>query len=302
MGCDGGTIPKRHELVRTKQKPEEKDRDSDRVTTWQYCSLTNQRLKEPIVACELGRLYNKDAIIEFLLNKDTSDKPEKMDHIKGLKDIHTLKLSENPAYIQQQKKGDGYLDMHMTKYYCPIAGINMNGKYRFSFLLTCKCVISNKALDQIRDGKCPICSVEYSKDAIIPLNENKTVVERLRANMFKRKEEAKQKKLEKKKKKLQKQDGNNGKEDEPSTSSSVECTSSSVKNKKKTKKREEISSDRVRNLTNTSLANNAKHKLIEDKLYQSDAFKSLFTSHPTAKRAKDKNGHWITYNPYHYSG
>jgi len=62
------------------------------------------------------------------------------------------------------------------------------------------------------------------------------------------------------------------------------------------------SSDRVRNLTNASLANNAKHKLKEDKLYQSDSFKSLFTSHPTAKRAKDKNGHWITYNPYHYSG
>jgi len=299
MGCDGGTIPKRHELVRTRQKPEEKDPDSDRVTTWQYCALTNQLLKEPIVACELGKLYNKDAIIEFLLDKKSSDKPDKVSHIKGLKDIHTLKLSENPAYVKQQKKGDGYLDLHMTKYYCPIAGINMNGKYKFCYLLSCNCVLSRKALDQIRDSICPLCSSAYTKDDIIPLNENKTIVEELRQKMLSRKELAKKKKLEKKQKKKK---SNDVKEevDVPCTSASVTTTALTVKADKK--KKESLSSDRVRNLNSASLANNAKHKLKEDKIYQSDSFKSLFTSHPTAKRAKDKNGHWITYNPYHYSG
>jgi len=120
MGCDGGTIPKRHELVRTRQKPEEKDPDSDRVTTWQYCALTNQLLKEPIVACELGKLYNKDAIIEFLLDKKSSDKPDKVSHIKGLKDIHTLKLSENPAYVPVWKvslrTGDSTLRIYSRIY------------------------------------------------------------------------------------------------------------------------------------------------------------------------------------------
>ena len=57
MGCDGGTIPKRHELVRTKKKPEEKDKVSDLASKWQYCALSNQPLKEPIVACELGRYF-----------------------------------------------------------------------------------------------------------------------------------------------------------------------------------------------------------------------------------------------------
>lgn len=299
MGCDGGTIPKRHELVRTRQKPEEKDPDSDRVTTWQYCALTNQLLKEPIVACELGKLYNKDAIIEFLLNKDSPDKPEKVSHIRGLKDIHTLKLSENPAYVKQQKKGDGYLDLHMTKYYCPIAGVNMNGKYKFSFLLSCKCVLSQKALDQIRDSVCPLCSQQYSKDDIVPLNESEAVVEKLREKMLYRKELAKKKKQEKKQKKLKNVDVKD-KQDVPCTSSST-APVNTVKTISK-KKKDSLSSDRVRNLSNASLANNAKHKLKEDKLYQSDSFKSLFTSHHTAKRAKDKNGHWITYNPYHYSG
>jgi len=55
MGCDGGTIPKRHELVRTKKKPEEKDKDVDLAVKWQHCSYSDQPLKEPVVACELGR-------------------------------------------------------------------------------------------------------------------------------------------------------------------------------------------------------------------------------------------------------
>ena len=67
MGADGGTIPTRCELVKTRQKPEQKDKDSVRIYKWQYCNLTQQPLVRPIVACELGKLYNKEAIIEKLL-------------------------------------------------------------------------------------------------------------------------------------------------------------------------------------------------------------------------------------------
>jgi len=59
---------------------------------------------------------------------------------------------------------------------------------------------------------------------------------------------------------------------------------------------------RVKDLNTNSTVQGAKHKLQEEKIFQTEAFKSLFTSHPSAKRAKDKNGHWITYNPYHYAG
>ena len=55
MGCDGGTIPKRHELVKTKQRPEAKDKTSNRAALWTLCSLSSQLLKDPIVACQLGR-------------------------------------------------------------------------------------------------------------------------------------------------------------------------------------------------------------------------------------------------------
>lgn len=55
MGCDGGTIPKRHELVKTKQKEEQRDKNADLAAKWKHCALSNQPIEEPIVACELGR-------------------------------------------------------------------------------------------------------------------------------------------------------------------------------------------------------------------------------------------------------
>ena len=40
MGCDGGTIPKRDELVRQKKKKEQKDPDSERLYLWGHCSVS----------------------------------------------------------------------------------------------------------------------------------------------------------------------------------------------------------------------------------------------------------------------
>ncbi|KAG8131698.1 hypothetical protein E2320_009619, partial [Naja naja] len=86
MGCDGGTIPKRHELVKGPRKMEKVDKNAELVAQWYYCTLSQEKLSRPIVACELGRLYNKDAVIEFLLDK-SSDKVlvEAASHIKSIK-------------------------------------------------------------------------------------------------------------------------------------------------------------------------------------------------------------------------
>lgn len=43
-------------------------------------------LQEPIVACALGKLYNKDAIIEYLLDKTAyGDGDDICGHIRSLK-------------------------------------------------------------------------------------------------------------------------------------------------------------------------------------------------------------------------
>ena len=68
----------------------QKDKDSVRLYKWQHCHLTQQKLTKPIVACELGFLYNKEAVIEKLLdskgNKDSdSNKNDIGSHIRSLK-------------------------------------------------------------------------------------------------------------------------------------------------------------------------------------------------------------------------
>lgn len=43
-------------------------------------------LEEPIVSCALGKLYNKDAILEYLLDKNAyGDGEEICGHIKSIK-------------------------------------------------------------------------------------------------------------------------------------------------------------------------------------------------------------------------
>lgn len=55
MGADGGTIPKRCELVRSKKKSEKADKNVTNAAKWTTCQLSNEKLKKPVVACRFGR-------------------------------------------------------------------------------------------------------------------------------------------------------------------------------------------------------------------------------------------------------
>lgn len=58
MGGDGGSIPRREELVRSKQKPQRAERRVVNAALWRHCALTQDPLRPPIVSCRLGR-YNR---------------------------------------------------------------------------------------------------------------------------------------------------------------------------------------------------------------------------------------------------
>ena len=59
MGCDGGTIPTRDELVKLKKKPEQKDADAVRLLKWAHCALSQQ------VRLLRSHIFNK--VVETLL-------------------------------------------------------------------------------------------------------------------------------------------------------------------------------------------------------------------------------------------
>jgi len=179
MGCDGGTIPTRDELVRTKQNPERKDKNSVREYRWQYYHLTQQKLTQPIVSCQLGRLYNKEAIVKMLLKRKNvsssgdTDEDEHIldsavvDHIRTLKDVRELKLENNPVFDPKKVKapsGDGsYNDTYQSAFTCPIAGLEMNGSYTFLFDWISGYVISERGHNVVK------------KDPAHAINENNIV-------------------------------------------------------------------------------------------------------------------------------
>lgn len=316
MGCDGGTIPRRDELVKTKKKPEQKDKIAELSSKWQFCALTSNRLKPPIVSCELGRLYNKDALIEYLLNKDEAPNGEIAKHIRTLKDVIELNLTERPNYKEKEaERGDELNDNQESRYICPVVGLDMNGRYRFSYLRSCGCVLSERCLKEVKSDACHKCGKPFDlNEDVIPINGTDEEVEQLRLRMEERRLKAKLEKKDKKRKAVQEKceaaSSSTETSKEISKDSKVGEGSSTTEKKLKTGHNAESSqpgpsgtSKSMDKKVKTSTASLLPEKARSDYSVAKDpnateAYKSLFTSHETAK--KKPNPHWITFNPMYY--
>ncbi|CAG8699233.1 13663_t:CDS:2, partial [Acaulospora morrowiae] len=151
MGNDGGSIPKRIELVKEKQKEVRPDQNALKIATWFFCVLSKRLLQDPVVSCALGKLYNKDAIIEYLLNKSSyGDGDIICSHITSLKDVKALNLTPNPAFKESSAASIAHFDQGMvSRFICPITRKEMNGKLKFVYLNTCGCVFSEQGLKEI---------------------------------------------------------------------------------------------------------------------------------------------------------
>ncbi|XP_035008425.1 replication termination factor 2 [Hippoglossus stenolepis] len=279
MGCDGGTIPKRHELVKGPKKVEKVDKNAELAAKWKYCALSQEKLRRPIVSCDLGRLFNKDAIIEYLLDK-TAERPniETVTHIRGIKDIKELNLIDNPEWEGERRnaKGDRYEDINCGMFICPVVGLEMNGKHRFCYLQTCGCVFSDRALKEVKTEICHKCGDPFKHEDIVFLNGSKEEGEKLREKMEAKRANAKTKKSKKSKVTEQAETVST-----PADVAGTSATSSSSEDPK------------------SSTASGTKRSIqkMEEK---SEVFKSLFTTHSSAKRTKDQTSNWVTHTPYHF--
>lgn len=286
MGCDGGTIPTRDELVKTRKRPEQKDKDSVRLYKWQHCSLTQEPLEKPIVACELGRMYNKEAIIEKLLSQksegSSSGESKNTDHIRSLKDVKELELEANPGY-----KGDGasvgdggYVDRSLAPWICPVTSIEMNGRFPFVFDWSNGKVISHRAHKMLKDDE----ASRISEENLVTLNpeEGSHQEDLMATKMAARRARVK---AAKKAAKADKRKANaNELEEEKSNKKSKSSSSSGKLNVAKngdgkTKGKAPI----------------AAAASIQNDPTKSEVYKSLFSSHSTA--INKPKGNWVTFDP-----
>ncbi|CAB3239607.1 unnamed protein product [Arctia plantaginis] len=324
MGCDGGTIPRRDELVRLKKKPEQKDKDAERSFKWRNCALTQQPLQEPVAACGLGRLYSKSSVLEALLDKET--KPESINHIKNLKDLKDLKLANNPAY-KAKDHSEGTVGEGSAPYICPISGLEMSGKFRFVFLWSCGCVLAERALKEVKQNLCHMCQQPFTDDDIVILNGTDEDIEKMKEKMDIRVASRKSTKKSKTDKVFIKAEPAT-----PSTSTSTEVvTEAEVKNENEVKEEPKAGpSNAVKKEIETIPLSLPKYnpnkqarghfgsskrvhptELAQDPSYKktkkeysvakdpqaSEVYKSLFTSHKSDK--SQQRAHWVTYNPFY---
>lgn len=299
MGCDGGTIPRRDELVRLKKKPEQKDKDAERQFRWKHCNLTQERLQQPIVMCGLGRLYSKQNVIEHLLE---SKMPESCAHIKSLKDIKDLNLTANPAYKEAQ-------DDKSAQFICALIGLEMSGQFRFVALWKCGCVFSERALKEIKDKNCSACLTPFSEEDVVVLNGTEEDMDLMRTRMEARVARLKAEKKAKADKKAKSKEQQNVTAT-VTASTSEKDTAEAGPSKPVTMGKPSGSGASLKPIIPN------KRALISDKIGDDPTFKkskqdysvakdpkatavykSLFTSHDSEK--DQQRAHWVTYNPFY---
>ncbi|XXG58901.1 hypothetical protein AAC387_Pa04g1089 [Persea americana] len=171
------------------KKPDKADPNERRLSKWCSCALSADPLRHPCVADRLGNLFNKEPLVEALLAKTL---PREFAHIRGLKDMIPIHLSEIPG-LNSDDNGISF----GARFQCPIAGLEFNGKYRFYALRGCGHVVSAKALKEVKSAECLVCHRRFSEEDKIVINGTPEEVAAMRERM----EEERMKLKEKKEKK-----------------------------------------------------------------------------------------------------
>ncbi|KAF4591347.1 DUF602 domain-containing protein [Ophiocordyceps camponoti-floridani] len=167
MGNDGGSIPKRRELVKNASRAptvsELKATALESLThAWSHCALSDEPLDlESVVSDWRGRLYNYEALLNGLI---PSDEPAHVTPaslgVASLRDVVKLKFS---------KSGD--------KWACPISMKEMGPATKAVYLVPCGHVFAEVAIAEIHEETCPECEAPFDRQnviAILPSTEKDT--------------------------------------------------------------------------------------------------------------------------------
>ncbi|CAE7216826.1 hypothetical protein HRS9139_07877 [Pyrenophora teres f. teres] len=180
MGNDGGSIPKRSELVKEAAKALttaqiKEAQNEQQEYTWSTDPLTRKPLARPIVSDAAGFLYNKDSIIEFLLKEDGDAEKAEMkkvggvkdselgtfgDRVKGLKDVVEVKFE-----IEEKEGGA----VGAEKWKCPITGAALGPGSKGVYIVPCGHAFSGSTIKEIAGNTCLTCNEPFAENDVIPI-------------------------------------------------------------------------------------------------------------------------------------
>ncbi|KAI4098344.1 MAG: hypothetical protein LQ339_006495 [Xanthoria mediterranea] len=162
MGNDGGSIPTRRELVKEAAKDPNNTHVKETQTEklqyyWSHCSLSQKTLSPPIVSDSTGNLYNKDAVLENLLNtsKDTRDgniagNERTAGTIKGLRDIVEVRFRIDA----EQDKEDSATRSNELRLVCPVTGKRLGPGVKAVYLVPCGHAFAETAVREMPGEQC----------------------------------------------------------------------------------------------------------------------------------------------------
>jgi len=143
MGNEGGSIPKRSEVVRTKKIQKNIERVQKARAHAQLCALSKEPLRKPLVICRRGLIYNKESLIKRLIEKNV---PTEFRHIRKLsKDTRPVTMDE------EQVKQDDKNETNFTLT-CALSSTLFSGLAQFYVAWGCGCVLSKQAITELKES------------------------------------------------------------------------------------------------------------------------------------------------------
>lgn len=155
------SIPTRRELVKeaarnpsTSQLKETQREQLEHL--WSQCPLSHKKLAVPIVSDSGGNLYNKDAILEYLLPGDDNgtigsneDREAVLKgRVKSLRDVVQLKFETDDSDEKPSQK-----------WICPVTRKALGPSVKAVYLVPCGHVFSEEAVREVKPEGCLQVSV-----------------------------------------------------------------------------------------------------------------------------------------------
>jgi len=169
MGCDGGVIATNRKFLRgsTEYKrpgrlhagevAEYRNAAEARAIALSQCALSGQKLAPPVVACELGKMFKKEVILEYMLDEELKavlKENPKFKHIRSMKDLTNVIFTPNPEVSEVSDKAKPMVrgetaTTSASDFICPITLLEMNGRYPFFVHRPTGYIISEKAIKEV---------------------------------------------------------------------------------------------------------------------------------------------------------
>ncbi|KKA28457.1 hypothetical protein TD95_002578 [Thielaviopsis punctulata] len=171
MGNDGGSIPKRRELVQeAARNPTISELKATALESlshaWTHCQVTDEKLDmENAVSDHQGRLYNYESILSALMPSASTDEADREHKTQTTFQATGIKSIRDVVRLQFKRGGSN----GKGAWSCPVSMKELGPTSKSVYLVPCGHVFAEVAIKEITEDNCPECSQAFERRDVIPI-------------------------------------------------------------------------------------------------------------------------------------